>query len=203
MNVLNGTPSNQAPEFPGPLVEVIPLGPVDETACAVIAANLQTLTGLPAQIRTSWPVPAYAQILARRQYDAGPILKAMDQGLSPFQVRLGVTVLDLCLPILTYVYGEAFLGGRLAIISLFRLGHQPDGRPVETALLYERLAKVALHEVSHALGVPHCRESGCLMRFSQGLKNLDALTLRFCPGCRQKVEHFRTGLQRRTNPAPV
>jgi archaemetzincin len=185
-----------------PLVEIIPIGPVDETACAVIAAHLEALMGLPARIRLPWPLPAKALLPARRQYDAGPILKDMALDLSLFQVRLGVTVLDLCLPILSYVYGEAFLGGRLAVISLCRLGRLSDGRTAEKALLYERLAKVAMHEVSHALGVPHCREAGCLMRFSQGLKNLDELSLRFCPGCRQKVEHFRAGLIKKIDPSP-
>lgn len=90
------------------------------------AANLQALLGFSARIQAPWPVPVYAHLPARSQYDAGPILKTMAQGLPPFQVRLGITVLDLCLPILSYVYGEALLGGRLAVASL---SFQTDCRP--------------------------------------------------------------------------
>ncbi len=97
MNPLTGPP----PDPVEPLVEVIPIGPVDETACAVIAAHLEALMGLPARIRFPWPLPAEALLPARQQYDAGPILKAMGLELPLFRVRLGVTVLDLCLPFLS------------------------------------------------------------------------------------------------------
>lgn len=194
MTSLPEPPPSPLPEFQKPLVEVIPFGPIDGTACEVAAAHVQALMGLPAKVQAPWPVPAYAQLPARRQYDAGPILKSMAQELPLFQVRLGITGLDLCLPILSYVFGEAFLGGRLAIVSLFRLSPLPEGGRVEPSLLYERLAKVALHEVAHALGIPHCREAGCLMRFSQGLKNLDSLALHFCPGCVQELDHRRADL---------
>lgn len=189
---MNGPPLNPGQERRESFVEVIPLGRVDETACDVAAANLQALMDLPAKILPPLPTPAYAHLPARQQYDAGLILKNMTQGLLPFQIRLGITELDLCLPILSYVYGEALLGGRLAILSLNRLGYLSNGRPAESALLYERLAKVALHEVSHALGIPHCRETGCLMRFSPGLSNLDQLSLHFCPRCKGALNHIRS-----------
>lgn len=202
MNPLTGPPPNPAPAFPKPQVEVIPIGPVDGTACDVAAAYLQALMGFSARIQAPWPVPAYAHLPARRQYDAGLILKALGQGFPYFQVRLGITALDLCLPILSYVFGEAFLGDRLAVISLYRLGSWTEGSRVDPALFYERLAKLTLHEVSHALGVPHCREKGCLMRFSQGLKNLDGLTLHFCPKCQKELDHLRAGLFRATAGPP-
>ena len=196
MNPLTGPPPNPAPVFPEPLVEVIPMGLVDGTACDVVMAHLQVLMGFTARIQAPRPVPAYAYLPNRRQYDAGLILKALGQDLPYFQVRLGITVLDLCLPILSYVYGEAFLGDRLAVISLHRIGLRPEEGNVESALLYERLAKVALHEVSHAIGIPHCRENGCLMHFSQGLKNLDGLNLHFCPKCRLEIDRLMADLKK-------
>ena len=58
---------------------------------------------------------------------------------------------------------------------------------------YERLAKVALHEVAHVLGLTHCREEGCLMRFSLGVEHIDGLAMRFCPECELRLIRARRG----------
>ena len=53
--------------------------------------------------------------------------------------------------------------------------------------MYERLAKVTLHEMAHVLGLRHCQTPWCLMYFSMGLKQLDDLTMRFCPDCEAQI----------------
>ena len=174
-------------------VEVVPLGPVDGVAVSVVAANIQTFIGLPVDVVPPWPEPAYAIIPVRGQYNALPILKALATGIGADTRRLGLFGGDLCLPILTYVFGEAQVNGRAAVISLRRLRQSRDGQRVPSSLLLERLAKVAVHEMSHVLGLKHCRTPNCLMSFSLGLDQLDALTLRFCPDCEriltQRVLH--------------
>ena len=67
---------------------------------------------------------------------------------------LGVTDRDLFIPILTYVFGEAQLGGRAAVVSTARLVE--DVELFGPQLLVERLAKEAVHEVGHAFGLLHC-----------------------------------------------
>lgn len=164
-------------------VEVIPLGQVDQLAVSVVAANIQTFIGLPVDVVPPWPEPAYAVIPVRGQYNALPILKALAVDIGADTRRLGVFGGDLCLPILTYVFGEAQVNGRAAVVSLRRLRQSRDGQRVPSSLLLERLAKVAVHEMSHVLGLKHCRTPYCLMSFSLGLDQLDALSLRFCPDC--------------------
>lgn len=173
------------------IIEVVPLGRVPEVDCEIAAANLQALLEIPTLVTPPWPEPDYAFLPTRRQFDASRILKFLSESLPPTSIRLGITTLDLCLPILTHVYGEAWVGGRLAVLSLFRLSHQPGRARVAQGLLYERLAKVALHEVTHALGVEHCRVPGCLMQFSGILEQLDVLTLSFCPACQQDLIRHR------------
>ncbi len=182
-----------------PLAEVVPLGRVPPVACAVVAANLQAVLGLPTQVVAARQMPPRAHLRARDQYDAAPILSALRSEVESIRVRVGVTALDLCLPILTFVYGEALVGGRVAVISSARLAAWPHGTAVGTAagtaagtaeepgLLYERLAKVALHETAHALGLTHCQDHGCLMAFSVGLEKLDSIHLVFCPACEHKL----------------
>jgi archaemetzincin len=169
------------------VVEVIPLGRTDEVAGAILSANLQEFFGLPAAVAPPWSVPDYAHLPARNQYDASLILQHLSRDLLPEGLRLGFTALDLTLPILTYVFGEALVGGRVAVVSVFRLGQEPGQPRKDLGLLYERLVKVGLHETAHALGVPHCRQPGCLMRFSYGLEHLDALEPQFCSSCRQTI----------------
>ena len=172
---------------PPPAVEVIPLDPVPLLACEMAAANIQTILGLPAKVLPAWDQPDYAYLPNRKQYDALPILKKLEIGRQRPSLRIAVTALDLCLPILTYVFGEARIGGHLAVISLFRLSRNPDGSRVPPSRLYERLIKVVLHETAHALGLEHCRVAGCLMNFSAGLEHLDALPLTFCPDCLREL----------------
>jgi archaemetzincin len=180
-----------------PLVEIIPLGLVEETACAVVEANLLALMNLPSQFQAPWLPPDFAHIKSRNQFNAASILQVLSRERSPNKLRLAMTALDLCLPIFSYVFGEAVLGGYLAVVSLYRLGRGSDGGEVPSSLFYERLAKVGLHEVSHALGVPHCREKDCLMHFSQGLQRLDSVPLSFCPKCQAALHRCRQNLVER------
>jgi len=168
-------------------VEVIPLGPVDEVSISVVAANIQTFIGLAVDVAAPWPDPAYALIPVRGQYNALPILRALSESIDIDMLRLGLFAGDLCLPILTYVFGEAQVNGRAAVVSLRRLKHGRDGQRVLPHVLLERLAKVAVHEMAHVLGLKHCRSPRCLMSFCLGLEQLDDLTLRLCSDCERLI----------------
>ncbi|MCF8061329.1 MAG: zinc metallopeptidase [Deltaproteobacteria bacterium] len=174
-------------------VEIVPLGDVDGVAVSVAAANLQAVLGLPADVLPARADPDYALIPARRQYDALPILREIQAGMPDKSVRLGILSGDLCLPIFSYVLGEAQVKGRAAVISLFRLKQGREGRPCTPSRIYERVAKVALHETAHVLGLTHCREEGCLMRFSLGVEHIDELAMRFCPVCELRLLRGRRG----------
>ncbi|MEZ4604544.1 MAG: hypothetical protein R2861_14410 [Desulfobacterales bacterium] len=60
--------------------------------------------------------------------------------------------------IFTHVYGDARIGGRAGVVSLFRMqgntGHPSPSDPVTL----ERAAKVALHELGHLFHLVHCPE---------------------------------------------
>lgn len=188
---------------PGPEVEVIPLGRVSATAVAVAAAHLQALLGLNALVLPPLPDPAHCHSPTRDQYDAGLILRELSAGPSPGPLRLGIISHDLCLSFLTFVFGEAQLGGRAAVVSLHRLWRLEDGSPAPRAQGLERLAKVALHETAHVLGLPHCRAPGCLMRFAGGLTELDRLGLEFCSGCQRQLALARLRLHPESDQAPA
>ena len=175
-------------------VGVVPLGEVPEIALKVIAANISGYLNLSVQILPPLEHPEYAVDKRRLQYDAGIILKALES--MPFdncKKVIGVINQDLFVPIFTHVFGEAKQGGKFALVSLFRLGKNPDGSTPPSSLFFERGAKVALHEAGHLFNLLHCMDERCLMHFSGNLEDLDSAPLYFCRYC---ATYLRDALHR-------
>ena len=95
---------------------------------------------------------------------------------------LGVTDADLFIPVLTFVFGEAQLKGRAAVVSTARL--TGIGLPGESARLGVRLRTEAVHELGHTFGLLHCRDSHCAMARSSTLKDVDQKRPDLCETCR-------------------
>ena len=73
--------------------------------------------------------------------------------------------------------------GMHALVSLFRLDEGSEGHNPSSPLLFERVAKVALHELGHLFNLFHCQHKNCLMHYSGGLADLDECPLYFCRYC--------------------
>lgn len=161
-------------------IEIVSMGCVDSNFLSIISGHLQALMGLNTHIAPLEDEPDYAFISARGQYDAAKILgKLSTQDTGALQ--LGIIDSDLCTPILTYVFGESQLGGKAAVISLYRL------HDVSLEITYVRAAKISLHEVGHLLGINHCWQPFCLMHFAATLENLDTLSMEFCSACEFEI----------------
>ncbi len=154
---------------------------MDPLAVSIVGANIQAVLGLFTDIQPVRAKPDYAFMPVRNQYDASKILKSLAAETDGAPLKLGLTQSDLSIPILTYVYGESQLGGRAAVISIHRLFN------IDRQVVFNRAAKIAVHEVGHLLGLEHCWEAGCLMRFSKQLEQLDRLPLRFCSACEYEI----------------
>ncbi len=170
-------------------LDLIPLGHVDPLVLSIIGANIQAVLELPTDILMPRPDPDYAYLMSRHQYDAVQIIKSLAAEDDGSPLKLAIMPHDLCIPILTYVYGESQLGGRAAVVSLNRLVH-----PRSREKTFVRIAKICIHEVGHIFGLEHCWESGCLMRFSKQLEQLDQLPLHFCSACEYEVARQRERL---------
>lgn len=130
---------------------------------------------------------AYAFEPTRRQYYSTLVLKALGvAGLDATRV-LAVTELDLFVPILTFVFGEAQVGGSTALVSLHRLRDEFYGLPPNPAALKARLAKEAVHELGHTFGLRHCQEWRCVMASTHAVERLDVKGAEFCPRCRAAI----------------
>jgi archaemetzincin len=133
--------------------------------------------------------PRQAFDARRKQHASGIILRWLLQVGPPHGKVLGITDRDLFIPILTYVFGEAQLGGRAALVSTARLVE--DVELLGPQLLVERLAKEAVHEVGHAYGLVHCDTEGCVMGRSPAVREVDAKSSELCRECWAKLEASR------------
>ncbi len=96
---------------------------------------------------------------------------------------LGITPLDLFIPILTFVFGEAELDGDVAIVSYHRLKNELYGLPEDRRVLIDRVVKEAVHELGHAYGLIHCHTQTCVMRASTYVEDIDLKSASLCASC--------------------
>ena len=128
--------------------------------------------------------PSFAYDPSRKQHNSSLLLaKLIDMKPRDALRILGVTDLDLFIPILTFVFGEAQLNGPAAIVSISRLRNEFYGLPKNDRLLQERLEKEAIHELGHTFGLVHCRNDLCVMRPSTYVENIDLKPPQLCYSC--------------------
>ena len=96
---------------------------------------------------------------------------------------VGVTNVDIYIPILTFLFGEAQLNGEAALVSTYRLHNEFYGLPADKKLFYQRVLKEILHELGHNFGLIHCSDYQCVMNSSTYVEDIDLKQPRFCPGC--------------------
>ncbi|HYX31212.1 MAG TPA: archaemetzincin [Pyrinomonadaceae bacterium] len=130
---------------------------------------------------------------ATRQQHHSTRLLAKLRGLGGKRRKiLGITDFDLFIPIFTFVFGEAEVGGCAALMSTHRLRQEFYGLPEDRELLFLRAEKEAVHELGHTRGLAHCRSFDCVMRFSNSVEQVDLKPFSFCPLCEARL-HKRTG----------
>ncbi len=92
---------------------------------------------------------------------------------------IGVTDADLFMPVLTFVFGEAQLGGAAAVVSTARLLDR-----VTPERLVARAVKECVHEIGHTFGLTHCSVPGCVMTRSTNVEAVDRKRPHLCGDCR-------------------
>jgi len=126
----------------------------------------------------------------RRQYDGDKILRMVDSldfnGSAKVIAWFNV---DLFIPILTYIFGQAQLGGRTGIASTFRLSNKRYGIEDGDKYLLDRFKKEVIHELGHLFGLIHCHTPTCVMRSSTYVEDIDQKEAGFCNKCSSEL-HF-------------
>jgi len=166
------------------IIAVQPLGRARRDVLEVIAANLQAFFQIRTEVFLDQPIPDGAYNSQRGQYNCYPILESLRISKPHHAIKIiGVTEVDLFIPILTYVFGEAELGGNAAVVSTYRLARDKDREPVSSRRLFERAAKIAVHEMGHTFRLPHCKQDRCIMSSFPVLSPIDEKPIYFCRYC--------------------
>lgn len=125
----------------------------------------------------------------RRQYEADGLMHIVSELSADFALKaMGLFRVDLFIPILTYIFGQAKLNGDAGIVSLYRLRNELYGLPADQGLLIERFSKVVIHELGHAFGLIHCHNPVCIMRSSTYVEDIDQKEGHFCHSCRKELD---------------
>jgi archaemetzincin len=167
---------------------VVPIGDVRGEILDHLCRELEETFGLNCLLADPLAHPAPAYHRGREQYLSTYILqqRAQLELRHAFRV-LGVADLDLFVPELNFVFGQAVKGGRSAVIGLPRLRQSFYGLPDDDGLFRQRVVKEAVHELGHTLGLNHCPNNACVMCFSNSLGDTDFKERGFCPRCRSQL----------------
>ncbi len=139
--------------------------------------------------RNPWFDPERSYDRSRGQYNSTVLLKMLLNDPTGGASRvLGVTGVDLFTPVLTYVFGEAQLEGRAAVVSVHRLRPEVYGLAADEELLYRRLETEAVHELGHTFGLLHCAERTCVMGSSTYAEEIDLKSAAFCRRCLEVID---------------
>lgn len=126
---------------------------------------------------------------ARRQYNGTMLLHKIDSGFASGSDKIvGLFNVDLFIPILTYIFGQAFLNGRTGIVSVFRFSNERYGIKTDDDILFNRFRKEVIHELGHMFGLIHCYDTTCVMRSGTYVEDIDQKSHNLCINCRLQFE---------------
>jgi archaemetzincin len=173
-------------------IDIIPIGEVEETLLSFLKKSLFQTFNIETRIRNCRFDLSHVYDPVRNQYNStGLLLELLNDTAPETSKILGITELDLFIPIFTFLFGEAQLKGIGALVSAHRLHNQFYGIPENQDLFRSRLLKEGIHELGHTFGLIHCFTLNCVMKSSTYVEEIDQKSLSFCKFCEQEVLRWR------------
>ena len=170
-------------------IALIPVGEVDQAILAMLEEDLPGIFTADVEVYPPLPLSPRHFMKERDQYLADGLL---DEFSSIIPVAgtllLGITEADLFSPGMNFVFGIANRGRSL--ISSYRLRPELFGQEPNPKVFRGRVLTEAVHELGHALGLPHCEYPGCVMYFSNWIGDTDRKGPGFCFRCARSLERL-------------
>ena len=136
-----------------------------------------------AVLRPSIPLPQYAYYPARSRYRADELIKYLKQYSANDSIVIGLTNKDISTTkgkVADWgIMGLAYRPGASCVVSTYRLSRSNQS---------EQFYKVAVHELGHTQGLPHCSDPTCYMRNAEGGNPLDQ-EKDFCTNCKSFLKN--------------
>jgi archaemetzincin len=173
-------------------IDIVPIGKIEEAYLISLKHNLSKAFKIQTRIRNCPIDISVVYDPIRNQYNSSGLLVQLIHDIPSGTLKiLGVTELDLFIPIFTFLFGEAQLNGPGALVSAHRLHNPYYGIPENEALFENRLLKESIHELGHAFGLIHCFNVRCVMNTSTYVEEIDQKTSNFCKSCEQGILRWR------------
>ena len=173
---------------PGHSIVISPIGNFDAELADRVEKGISRIFGFPASILPVLENVGFAFDSGRNQYHSTPILEKLESCAPSFALKvIAITDVDLFIPILTHVYGEAQLGGRTCIVSTYRLKDSFLSARINDSYI-QRIVKEAIHELGHTFSLRHCREHACIMHYCRTELDVDRKSDQLCRYCRILLE---------------
>lgn len=164
-----------------PEIAMVTCEHVEEALLQQVGAALAEIFGLPVRL-TGTVVPLTGWNAERQQYLGEVLLDQVRQARPPRALRvLGLTEVDLYADDMNFIFGQAEVGGRAALVSLYRLRRDERGRRAAPEVVLRRAIIECVHELGHTFGLRHCPLASCVMHFSETVGESDVKGTAFCP----------------------
>ena len=166
------------------LLQLLPIGNLDDGLLKTLCPAMEETFRVSCEVLPARLDPEFAFHGERQQYHSSEMLQRMQSFLSADSWRLlGIAGVDLYIPILTFVFGEAQMGGPCAVVSAHRLHQEFYGLPPDPELFRQRVIKEAVHELGHTLSLTHCDDYQCAMAPSHAVEWIDLKESTLCANC--------------------
>ncbi len=167
---------------------ISPVGDFTPDLLGPIRDEIKRIYGYPTEVLPILDDLEFAYHPNRNQYHSTSILDqlALKAPVDAIKV-LTITQVDLFIPILTHVYGEAQLGGKACIVSTIRLNEGHSALNTQEPF-FSRIIKEAIHELGHTFKLRHCREHTCLMHYCRNENDVDRKSDQLCRYCKILLE---------------
>jgi archaemetzincin len=170
-------------------ISIISIDEIGHSILQSIGRALEQAFGYSCEILPGEPILSHVPgLLHEDKYNSTALLLYLSKRMPKDSLKsLAVTQLDLYSPIFSSLYGEAQLGGRCALMSLYRLRQEFYRQKPDRRLLVSRCIKEALHEIGHTFGLVHCIDKNCIMFPSSTIEDTDIKSDSLCPVCTRSL----------------
>ncbi len=170
------------------IILISPVGDLSDELMAALAGEIQRVFGFSVSIESVLQDLSFALDQNRNQHHSTMILEQLAANAPARAVKaIAIAQVDLFIPILTHVYGEAQLGGTASVVSTFRLNESQSGMNISPKYI-GRIVKEAIHELGHTFNLRHCPEDTCIMHYCRNEEDVDRKSDELCRYCKVMLE---------------